>query len=136
MHADIEKLMKEFPVFFDQNIGENPFKYRGFEIDVGWVPLVREMVLKLEAQEKLENRSPERPVKCAQIKEKFGLLRCYLVNTSEAMQVIVHEFEARSADVCENCGAPGKLYYGGWQHVKCDACEKIDQDRLAERLKE
>ena len=132
MHAEIKKLFEEFPVFFDQNTGENPFKFRGFEIDIGWVPLVRQMVLKLEAQEKLENRSPDKPVKCAQIKEKFGLLRCYLLNTSEAMQEIVHEFESRSATVCESCGAPGKLYYEGWHHVKCEACEQAYQERLDE----
>lgn len=128
MDVEIEKLMKEFPVFFDQNAGENPFKYRGLEIDIGWISLVREMVLKLEKQAKLESRSPEKPVQCAQIKEKFGLLRCYLVNTSEAMQQIVHEFESKSAGVCESCGAPGKLYYQVWQHVKCEACEKKYQE--------
>lgn len=132
MHPEIQKLYKEFPVFFDINSGEHPFKYRGFEIHVGWVSLVREMVQKLEAQALLEKRTSEKSVKCAQIKEKFGLLRCYLLNTSEAMQQIVHEFENRSATVCESCGAPGKLYNEGWHHVKCDTCEKAYQARLDE----
>ena len=83
------------------------------------------MVQKLEAQAKLENRTTENPVKCAQIKEKFGLLRCYLMNTSEAMQEIVHEYENKSSVICESCGAPGKRYTDGWQRVKCEACEKV-----------
>ncbi len=133
MNAEKDKLIKEFPVFFDQNAEESPFKHRGIEIDIGWIPLVREMIQKLEAQAKLEKRTDREAVKCAQIKEKFGLLRCYLTNSSKAMQEIVNEFAAKSASICESCGAPGKRYTDGWERVKCEACEKYRQEKIDER---
>lgn len=36
---------------------------------------------------------------------------------------IEHEYEAKSAEICENCGGPGKLIPKGWWRTLCGPCD-------------
>ena len=54
----------------------------------------------------------------SQIKEKYGGLRFY----SHPEPDVIHEIEARSETVCEDCGAPGRPRKGRWIRTLCDAC--------------
>lgn len=116
-------LYEEFPDFFDQAT-LTPFGERGLEVGAGWYALIRELVQKLEKQALLENRTAANPVKCAQCKEKFGLLRVYLINSSDNLLEIKHEYEKRSATICCECGASGRQYKSLGMAVYCMACRK------------
>jgi hypothetical protein len=73
----------------------------------GWWPLLDEL------SDKLDNLN----IQIDDYKEKFGILRVYLemsFDEDEALikqaYEIVHEYENKSASICEWTGSPGKLY--------------------------
>lgn len=74
----------------------------------------------------LSSDSTESP-RVVQIKEKFGTLRFYLDEAgSQYVTGLIQMAEAMSARVCEECGAPGRLWNlegGCWVKTLCDACE-------------
>jgi hypothetical protein len=72
--------------------------------------------------------------KIGQIKEKFGSLRfyCFVDDESAADEVfaIAEEIEARSATMCESCGAPAQIHgYGGWYACLCPHHAMIEIER-------
>lgn len=95
-----------------------------FECDAGWRPLIDEL------HANLKRLAPDYML--SQVKEKFGCLRYYAfpgeVNepTATAFYDLIREAEAKSFEVCERCGQPGKLSrrgkQGGWYKTFCPAC--------------
>lgn len=94
-----------------------------FECDEGWAPLIAE----LEA--KLGGLSPDYTI--SQVKEKFGGLRFYAnaggvdEATSTQFYALIREAEARSYEICERCGRPGRLSRRGtygWFKTVCSTC--------------
>ncbi len=61
-----------------------------------------------------------------QVKEKFGGLRFYIGDATEAMHERVAQAEAEAARTCEYCGKPGQARPGGWIKTLCDQCAKED----------
>ena len=90
----------------------------------GWTDLLDELCAKLFAL----GWSGE----IEQVKEKFGTLRFYFVNTcgdfADIAFDVVDATEARSAFVCELCGEHGEVKsLHGWLVCRCDTCfEKED----------
>ena len=82
------------------------------EVGKGWSGLIDEIY----------DRLPE-DAYIAQIKEKFGLLRVYVENIPDSLQDFIYECEKRSAKICEQCGATGKLRHGGWVLTLCEECQ-------------
>lgn len=99
----------------------------GFSCGDGWFELIDELSATLEAEiVKLKEQGvpvEELPV-AAQIKEKFGQLRCYMDYATEEMYDLIDKAEAKSYTICEACGAEGKLRSGDWMRTLCDACEE------------
>lgn len=90
----------------------------GSQIGEGWFDLV----IKLDAD--LTELDPNYTVD--QVKEKFGALRYYIgrVETGEVfekMHELIHTAEAKSSEICEICGKPGKIVHqdSGWVTTKC-----------------
>lgn len=54
-----------------------------------------------------------------QIKEKFGGLRFYVNEASDAVHERIYEAEKVSYATCEDCGNPGALRSGGWLRTLC-----------------
>jgi hypothetical protein len=102
----------------------------------GWQSLVQEL------DSRLQERWPSYMI--MQIKEKFGTLRFYAEPLSEAPDFpdgaegdaahnqwyaenidtfhdLIHEYEARSAHLCQLCGEPGELGTSGYWWVTCCA---------------
>lgn len=77
--------------------------------NVGWWPLLEEMHARLDAVEP--------GYRLVQVKEKLGLLRVYVADTSDEpstpvaveLKTIISEYERRSAEICERCGGAGHL---------------------------
>ena len=86
----------------------------------GWHDLLYELSGKIE---KLmwELPSVER-ASCyaAQVKSKLGTLRFYMYGSTDAIEWLIREAEARSACICEQCGKPGKLCGRGWVFTACE----------------
>lgn len=104
------------------------------DVGPGWRPLLDEL------HTELLRRWPHYEIH--QVKEKFGTLRFYAApgpyphldgeeDESEAQQAAHHAwhkdfgetvlaYEKRSAQICEECGAPGALRKGPWAKTHCD----------------
>ncbi len=95
-----------------------------YEIDAGWFNLVDELI------EKLVKFKWDKQIFC--IKEKFGGLRVQPDNglnddaTEEERKNfydVIHQAEQQSFEICEVCGASGKLCrLGGWMMTRCEMC--------------
>lgn len=125
------QLCIDFPhVFADRSATmDKSCMHWGFECGDGWEPLIREAAYKLEPLIHAEiTKDPESWKmgfnRAAQIKEKFGTLRFYLTSGTDEMWDIVAEAERKSAFICEECGAKGKLRGKGWLYTACNKCDK------------
>jgi hypothetical protein len=104
----------------------------------GKTPSDSELVADLQNQYdkallKLREEESNLPV-VLQVKEKFGTLRIYIHNASEAANMVVDYAESLSEVTCEMCGAPGKIYRVGWHSTLCKehAVKKYDPETLKE----
>lgn len=83
----------------------------------GWADLVDELDRTLaEAKPNYE---------LGQVKEKFGGLRFYTNEVGddwfrEVGYGLIRDAEAKSFEICDECGEPGKLREGGWVRTLCD----------------
>ena len=91
----------------------------------GWEPLIREASEKIEAEINrlaAEGVPDDELPHATQVKEKFGDLRFYMSDETEAISEAIRIAEQKSAVTCECCGKPGKLNSGGWITCLCDEC--------------
>lgn len=83
----------------------------------GWIGLLDEMMTELDT------KGYEYEVDY--IKEKFGQLRIalsYIGNTDEHQWYdIIDKYEDKSLVICEECGKPGMLRFGGWIRTLCNS---------------
>lgn len=126
-----KKLFSRFSFYrLDEPITENLMGF-GFECDDGWFDLIWEMSLKIEEELSKQEGNftktkralrDEISFKIVQVKEKFATLSVYPNFASEEIFNIIHEYEKKSAEICENCGKPGKIRNLGWMRTLCNDC--------------
>lgn len=64
-----------------------------------------------------------------QVKEKFGGLRFYTMNTTEEEDKVIRWAESESFKICEVCGKPGKCdTINDWRQTLCDKHRKEVED--------
>lgn len=105
------KLYVAFPKLYrrkEKNPQEAP-EYWGFECDDGWFDLIWILSTQIENAARNERISPSSDwwPEALEVKAKFGMLRFYLRNASEATRVVIAKASEASAKICEICGAPG-----------------------------
>lgn len=88
-----------------------------FGVGDGWRELVEQLCYDLK----------DFPIEVVQVKEKFGGLRFYIDTKSDEIYdkatKIIHEAEAKSFVICENCGMHGNLRNKhGWLTTLCSTC--------------
>lgn len=88
--------------------------FAGFECGPGWTSIMDHVLFILHTA-----RSPARIYR---VKEKIGSLR---IRTTTPLEPLVHDMvlaaELRSEEVCEICGARGRIYRaGGWVRTRCE----------------
>ena len=113
-----------------QIIDECPIIYRDFALGVpecykGWLPLIHDLSVNIEAiVAKLDCPEEERP-SVLQIKEKFGGLRFYLSNGTEEISNLIDKAEQKAWNICEICGSEDNVKTGGsgWIKTLCDGCD-------------
>lgn len=99
------QLAKKFPEILEGIESRN-----GAHFGAGWLPLVEGLLRGLtEALEEIPVEM-RKHFQVAQIKEKFGGLRCYMVNSeSERMTECIRIAEAASIKICDRCGNPATV---------------------------
>jgi hypothetical protein len=109
----------------DQNQETPDDQHVCFDSEDGWGPLIADLETKLKAL------SPDYTI--SQVKEKFGGLRYYAstgdvdvdAETSKQFYDQIREAEAKTYEICECCGQPGRLTRRGgrgWYKTLCSAC--------------
>lgn len=76
-----------------------------FECGDGWRSSLLALSAALEALIRVESDPPR--YRAHQVKEKFGTLRFYMSETTDAMRSLICTAEQASATLCEDCGAAG-----------------------------
>ena len=91
----------------------------GFEIGKGWMPLLIELIDKIQM---LVNNNPEyADVEILQVKEKYGSLRVYLNYYYKEIEELIQEYEEKSCYICEECGGKGEIRnINNWYTALCD----------------
>lgn len=108
MREELDRqLRKDFPVLFQR------MDRYGFSCGDGWYDIIRECAKKLSALDPT--------IVAEQVKEKFGTLRFYIDQGSDAAYTIIDEAEHKSEVTCDVCGAPGITRpIRSWLSTKCD----------------
>jgi len=117
--------MREHPKFEEfQKLYPNLFKTyprSGFALSNGWDKLVHGLCAILEHHIKHLPEEVAKDISVAQVKEKFGGLRFYMVRQDEFISGAIALAEYMSFSICEECGESGKRRGGGWLLTLCDA---------------
>jgi len=96
----------------------------GISVGDGWRHIIKGLCVMMTEDSHVVRSSADEEisdtVSFTQIKEKFGTLRIYTLNASEAQHSFVSFAEEMSRHVCEECGKPGKIRSGGWIRTLCD----------------
>ena len=101
------------------------------EVGPGWEPIL------VALHQDLLSLNPDYRV--FQVKEKFGSLRVYLDDPmTPEMDQAVHAAETLSAQICEVCGASGRVRNVSQFYVRClcDTCGPIDMVAAKRRREE
>lgn len=122
---------QKYPLTLGKSAEATCYSLFGLEINAGWYPLVEDLIAKIEGhlaeKQALGLLDPDYPFSVFQIKEKYGTLRFYVSAADDTIFQWIREAEAKSASVCEFCGADGKLCGSSWLHTLCEPC-RVAQD--------
>jgi len=114
----IDKILKAAPNFYSG-------RERSISVGEGWFKLVLSFSKQMEKLILNESPSSRKFFSCSQLKEKFGSLRVYTRSSTNKMDDLIGKAEAKSAEICENCGDSAKVEdIGGWLSCICSKCLK------------
>lgn len=135
MKEELEQQIYEAgPIIFREFKLKDKRSWNEFHIFTGngWFNIILELVKNLENIAKEWDDNIEEVPRILQIKEKFGMLRCYIKPTTDVMYKLIDKAELDSSIVCESCGNSGKKRsYRGWIYTLCDECEsKLENGSL------
>lgn len=99
----------------ERNEMKTPYELFGIECGKGWKSLYEPLI----------ELCRKDGASITQIKEKFGTLRFYVAGGTDRVHEAIDAAERKSAETCEQCGAPGKRIDGGWIRTLCAKCAKI-----------
>ena len=131
--VNTKKLFEAFPTLYSDH--DKPMSQTcmcwGFECGDGWFDLIFNLSKAIEAETEQSGitRSSDLWPRAEQVKEKYGTLRFYVANGSEAIYTLIEQAEERSAHICEDCGLPGKTREANWVHTTCNVCEELRNNK-------
>lgn len=121
MRNDLDRLLCErYPKIFplhDSDVQRSTMAW-GFECGDGWFDLIDDLCSRMQPH---VDSSCIDQIIALQVKEKYGELRFYHNSGDEMIHQMVEEAEARSEQICEQCGQPGALTetLKGWLQTRC-----------------
>lgn len=104
-----------------------------FECGLGWYNILNVLSIKIERilDKYAENAKIPKgednencEIYAVQVKEKYGRLRFYMSWEDDEIRELIKVAELLSTQVCEKCGARGKIRSTGWLETNCDKCFK------------
>jgi len=101
-----------------------------FEVGDGWLDMLLELSQKI--QEFIDDGVETPEFSVVQVKSKFGGLRFYNNGCMPETELLIDEYEKKSAETCELCGKPAKsVVFGHWYYTLCKNCiqEIINMDK-------
>ena len=105
----------------DPTLSNNLMSF-GFEVDDGWLPLLKELFDKMQV---LVDKYRYYDMSVLQVKEKFSTLRVYIVPAYPEIEQLIDEYEDKSAKTCELCGKEGEMReHHRWLKTLCDSCDE------------
>lgn len=148
------KLTQAFPRLF-RAADKTPYQAFGIQCGDGWFNLIYKLCADIESVLTVNGTIDEDWPHVLQVKEKFAGLRFYIsrshksevsmpangfvevrpISDVDEIGDLIEAAEAKSFEICEDCGVPGTMYRDGWWHVKCDACEAIYRKKREEFLR-
>jgi len=125
-----EEIFQSCPILFrgKEKGPQQTLMFWGFECGEGWFDIIFELSKKIEAiaqEQKKNGVQLDNLPKASQVKEKFGVLRFYVHNTSNEIEKLIEEASAKSASTCELCCQNAKLKRNqvGWFNTLCNQCD-------------
>lgn len=114
-----EALCAKYPKLFRDRRGDvtKTAMCWGFDCGDGWYDIIDIVCLML-------SQDPTHQPVVTQVKEKFGTLRFYVSSATDEQYNYISFAETMSGRICEECGAPGKLYGDGWLKTLCSVHAK------------
>jgi hypothetical protein len=125
-------LIEKFPTLYKDLYGDLTKTCMAFGISVhsGWFNIIYEMSEKINNVVKSMSENEQKLVYFAQIKEKFGILTCYMDGHTKEMGNIISEATKKSSTTCEECGKDGRLGGKFWLRTLCKKCRKTNDERI------
>ena len=117
-----EQLVQKYPNLYRKryNSMADTCMCWGFDTCDGWINIIDELSAGIEA-EILKLPEHERQFFTAeQVKEKYGTLRFYMSQETEAMTRLIRIAENKSEKTCEVCGKDGIMRGSSWFFVACE----------------
>lgn len=128
--AQQKQLFAQYPRAFRRPVDGDtgPLDFWGIETGDGWHTLIALAATTIETaitQMLVANPTADASTwpRINQAKEKFGVLRIHVTNTTSDLAAALDALAAQSAQLCESCGQPGTLNKGGYWHVSCPDCD-------------
>jgi len=88
-----------------------------FECGDGWLDLIWDLC------ERIEDLDTDADMTVAQVKEKFGGLRFYVLSATQEAFDLIDDAEDESYLVCESCGSRDEVETSGsWLRTLCKKC--------------
>lgn len=121
MNKQLEaNLIKRFPDFFVDMYGDPRVTsmHWGCTCGDGWYDLLYKLC------EDIEATNPPEGFKIAQVKEKFGGLRFYVTNATDAIYDLIRVAEEKAELTCEECGTMEDVAINarGYLRTLCQNC--------------
>ena len=141
MREDLDKLLCEkYPKLFRDRYASEQVTCMcwGIAVGDGWFNILDKLCGNIQSHIDWVARS--NPEDCPQVileqvKEKFGTLRFYYQGGDDYINGLVSMAESMTEVTCEECGAPGQRYNGGWVRTLCDTHNKEYEDNRNQRMK-
>ncbi len=122
-----KKLCTKYPKIFINRHGDMKTTAMcwGFECMDGWYWLIDRLCSNLQWNTDHNNRDGRYPqVVAVQVKEKFGELRFYVENATEAQYAVISYTETLSNYICESCGSMENIgHTQGYISTLCEKCK-------------
>ena len=108
-----KKIIDSCPLLFNRSFY--------FECGDGWVDILIELCTKIKTHLQTLSDEDVKLIVVDQVKQKYGTLRFYVSYEDDVINDLIKNAMQKSAQICEQCGAEGKLRGDSWIYCACDA---------------
>lgn len=123
-----DKLYEKYPKIFRQKDLDKKQTAMcwGIECGDGWYNLIDQLCTNLQENIDHNSHTGKYPqLEAVQVKEKYGGLRFYTMNSSSEQDAVITFAEQLSETICEKCGSTINVTQTkGWIMTRCETCKE------------